>query len=128
MWEINLGSIGKGYALDRAGELLRDEWQISSVLLQGGHSSVLAMGCQPGEERGWPVGVRHPWNPDVRLGVVYLKDRALGTSAATHKHLEYNGRKLGHVTVLLPGPDAAARAEQSRQALDRIRAIWPNPA
>ena len=58
---------------------------------------------------------------------------ALNKLPQTHLHWygkspETPGRKLGHVTVLLPGPDAAARAEQSRQALDRIRAIWPNPA
>ena len=41
---------------------------------------------------------------------------------------ETPGRKLGHVTVLLPGPDADARAEQSSQALRQVRAIWPNPS
>ena len=41
---------------------------------------------------------------------------------------ETPGRKLGHVTVLLPGPDADARAEQSSQALRHVRAIWPNPS
>ena len=29
--------------------------------------------------------------------MVRLRDRALGTSAATFQHLEYNGRKLGHI-------------------------------
>src|SRR5262245_40683895 len=37
--EINLGSIGKGYALDRVAALLRGEWNLTSALLQGGHSS-----------------------------------------------------------------------------------------
>ena len=41
---------------------------------------------------------------------------------------ETPGRKLGHVTVLLPGPDADARAEQSSQALRQVRTIWPNPS
>ena len=41
---------------------------------------------------------------------------------------ETPGRKLGHVTFLLPGPDADARAEQSSQALRQVRAIWPNPS
>lgn len=43
------------------------------------------------------------------------------------KSPETPGRKLGHVTVLLSGPDAAARAVQAHEALERIRRIWPNP-
>lgn len=94
--EINFGSIGKGYALDQCVDLLRS-WEIRSCLLHGGHSSVYAMGSEPGSNHGWQVGVRHPWKPDCRLGVIRLKDRALATSSATFQHLEYNGRKLGHL-------------------------------
>jgi thiamine biosynthesis lipoprotein len=94
--EINLGSIGKGYALDRVAASLRRRWNLSSVLLHGGHSSVYAGGSQPGDPRGWAVALRHPWKNE-RLAVVRLRDRALGTSAASFKHLEYQGRKLGHI-------------------------------
>jgi thiamine biosynthesis lipoprotein len=94
--EINLGSIGKGYALDRCGQMLRREHGIASGLLHGGHSSVLAIGYPPGDERGWEVGISHPWEPERRMAMVRLRDRALATSAATFRHLEYNGRKLGH--------------------------------
>src|SRR5262249_33662247 len=67
--EINLGSIGKGYALDRAAETLRRSWNLRAGLLHGGHSSVYAIGSEPGQ-RGWAVGVRHPWEPQRRLAVV----------------------------------------------------------
>jgi thiamine biosynthesis lipoprotein len=95
--EINLGSIGKGHALDEAARLLRSGWNVGSALLHGGLSSVLAVGGQPGKARGWEVGLTHPWEPERRLGLVHLKDRALATSAATFRHLEYNGKKLGHI-------------------------------
>jgi thiamine biosynthesis lipoprotein len=95
--EINLGSIGKGYALDRVGELLRNEWGLKAALVHGGHSSVFALGAPPGDGRGWTVGLRHPWRPEQRLALLRLRDRGLGTSAATFQHLEYNGRKLGHI-------------------------------
>jgi FAD:protein FMN transferase len=94
--EINLGSIGKGYALDRVAACLRRRWNLSSALLHGGHSSVYAVGSQPGNPRGWAVSLRHPWK-DARLAVVRLRDRALGTSAASFQHLEHQGRKLGHI-------------------------------
>jgi FAD:protein FMN transferase len=95
--EINFGGIGKGYALDRAAKLLAREWEPSSALLHGGSSSVRAIGTPPGQPRGWPIAVKHPWDPDCRLGTVYLDHAGLGTSAATFQHFEYNGRKLGHL-------------------------------
>ena len=95
--EINLGGIGKGYALDRAADLLAGEWGASSALLHGGLSSVRAVGTPPGQPRGWPVAIKHPWDEDRRLGTLYLDGRAMGTSAATFQHFEYNGRKLGHL-------------------------------
>src|SRR5579885_2810495 len=51
--EINLGAIGKGYALDRVAELLTEKWKNSTALLHGGFSSVYAKGCPPGNRRGW---------------------------------------------------------------------------
>src|SRR5204862_8363223 len=72
-------------------------WISSSGLLRGGHSSVSARGTEPGSENGWVVGISHPWDTARRLALVRLRDQALGTSAATFRHLEYNGRKLGHI-------------------------------
>ncbi|MBY0309236.1 MAG: FAD:protein FMN transferase, partial [Phycisphaerales bacterium] len=92
--EINLGAVGKGYALDRAAELLRTDWGVTSALLHGGGSSVYAIGHPPGEGRGWPVRLRHPTDEDAGIGMVWLRDRGLGVSAATFQHFEYNGRKL----------------------------------
>jgi len=93
--ELNFGSIGKGYALDRGAEILRARG-VRSALLHGGGSSVSAIGCQPNQPSGWPVGIRHPWR-DGRLGIVHLRDRSLGTSAATYQHFEYNKKRLGHL-------------------------------
>jgi FAD:protein FMN transferase len=111
--EINLGSIGKGYALDRMARLLRAEWSISRMLLHGGTSSVYAGGGLPDEERGWQGAILHPWDRQRRLARVWLRDRALGTSAATHQHLEYNGQKLGHLLDPRTGWPASGIASAS---------------
>lgn len=95
--EINLGGIGKGYALDRVAAILKKDRKVSSALLHGGRSSVYAIGTEPGTNRGWAVGVRHPWDEKRRLAVVRLCDRALATSAASYQHLEHAGRRLGHI-------------------------------
>jgi thiamine biosynthesis lipoprotein len=94
---INLGSIGKGYALDRMAELLARQWNLPAMLLHGGSSSVYAKGSLHEDGRGWLVQIRHPWQPDRFLAGVWLCDRALGTSAATFQYLEHEGKKLGHV-------------------------------
>jgi thiamine biosynthesis lipoprotein len=118
--EINLGSIGKGYALDRAAELLRSERGIGSALLHGGMSSVLAIGSPPGHARGWAVSLRHPWAESRSIGVVHLRNRALGTSAATFQHFAYNGRTLGHLLDPRKGWPA--------EGLQQVSAIAPTAA
>jgi FAD:protein FMN transferase len=95
--EINLGSIGKGYSLDRVARLLRSKYGVKSALLNGGNSSVLAVGTPPNDPRGWAVGLRDPAAPERRLAVVRLRGRAMATSAATYQRFEYNGRRLGHL-------------------------------
>ena len=95
--ELNLGAVGKGFALDRAAELLRSRWGVRSALLHGGSSSVYAIGHPPGEPRGWGVKLLHPIEEDRSLGTLWLRDCGLGTSAATFQYFDYNGRKLGHL-------------------------------
>ena len=51
--KLDLGGIGKGYAIDRMAEVL-DEWDIRQALIHGGHSSVLALDAPPGLD-GWPL-------------------------------------------------------------------------
>lgn len=93
---INLGAVGKGYALDRVVRLLRHEG-VSAGLVHGGQSSVFAFGAEPGVARGWQVGLAHPETPSERLGIFHLRDRGVGISAATYQFFEKEGRKMGHI-------------------------------
>ncbi|MBI2826080.1 MAG: FAD:protein FMN transferase [Planctomycetia bacterium] len=95
--ELNLGAIGKGYALDRAAELLGAAG-VGDFLLHGGQSSVLARGSQaPRASGGWSVGVGDPLRPAVRLAEVYLRDRALATSGASQQFFRHAGKRYGHI-------------------------------
>ncbi len=55
---LDLGGIGKGYAVDRMAEVL-DEWEINRVLLHGGFSSVMALE-PPEDSGGWPLMLSRP--------------------------------------------------------------------
>ncbi len=54
--QLDLGAVGKGYALDCMAATLR-EWGITAACLNAGGSSVLALGADAPPESGWPVGL-----------------------------------------------------------------------
>lgn len=95
--EINLGSIGKGYSLDRCAELLEARG-IADFMLHGGLSSILARGSHGGTAgQGWWVGLRDPLRPEQRLGEIRLRNRALATSGSGKQFFYYEGRRYGHI-------------------------------
>ncbi len=95
--EINLGSIGKGFALDRCAEEFESEG-IDDFLIHGGQSSVLARGSRLGvEQGGWWVALGHPFREGQRLGEIRLVDRALATSGSGNQYFHLRGRRYGHI-------------------------------
>ena len=89
---IDLGAIGKGYAVDRAIAVLRAQG-IRSALVDAGGSTVYAMGTPPGQP-GWPVTLRDP-SHRVPARVV-LHDTAVSTSEQSAPSLLGGGR-AGHI-------------------------------
>ncbi len=75
---VDLGGIGKGYALDRMADQLRD-WSVDSALLHSGQSTVLALGTPSGLS-GWPVSLRDPMSQSQTLATLLLCDRAISGS------------------------------------------------
>ncbi len=76
--QIDLGGIGKGYAVDRVAELLRD-WSIDVALISGGYSSVLALDAPPGK-KGWPLTLTNPAGRKEILARPFLQKAALSSS------------------------------------------------
>jgi thiamine biosynthesis lipoprotein len=112
--EFNLGAIGKGYAIDRAASILRNLYGIRSALVQGGQSSLYALGAPPGDPRGWQVAIGDPCRPGRTVATVWLRDRALGTSGSDHQYFVHAGRRYGH--VLDPRTGVPARGALSASA------------
>ncbi|MCH8047477.1 MAG: FAD:protein FMN transferase [Planctomycetes bacterium] len=110
--EINLGSIGKGYALDRAAEVLHEQ-QVNDFIWHGGQSSVLAAGSGDATvdnddgEPGWTVGIRHPIWKDRRVAEIRLCDAALATSGSGSQYFHHAGRRYGHILDPRSGHPAA---------------------
>ena len=97
--EINLGSIGKGYALDCCSDLL-EEAEIHDYIVHGGLSSIVARGSrhpQRTDSSGWRVALRHPLKPEKRLAEIRLRDCALGTSGSANQFFYHQGKRLGHI-------------------------------
>jgi len=95
--ELNLNSIGKGYALDRAAELM-DTQGAADYLLHGGRSSVVSRGCNRADpDHGWTLGLCHPKHAGQRLAEFYLHDRALATAGGATQCFTHNGRHYSHL-------------------------------
>lgn len=105
--ELNLGAVGKGYALDRASEKLANR-MIDDFLIHGGQSSILASGSRSGEPSGWRVAIRHPLRPERALAECRLRDQALGTSGSGVQHFHHGGKRFGHLLDPRSGQPAEA--------------------
>jgi len=97
---LDLGAIGKGYAVERAANFLR-EAGVESGLIHGGTSTVYAIGHPPDSEF-WKVAIETP--PAVvdvkgfpELPTVSLRDEAMSVSAMWGRSFQADGTTFGHV-------------------------------
>jgi len=91
--KIDLGGIGKGYAVDRVADLLKAAGVISGLINFGG-SSIYAIGSPPGQQ-GWEIGLQ---GTDGKLrGLTYLRDMALSTSGSMGHSWMVGGKRYGHL-------------------------------
>jgi thiamine biosynthesis lipoprotein len=91
---LDLGSIGKGWAVDQAVAALRDEG-IASGLVDVGRN-VYALGTPDERSDGWPVGVLHPASGAIDR-VFPLRDQAVASSGNAEQHHRLGGREVGHL-------------------------------
>ncbi len=146
---IDLGAIGKGYAVDRAAAVLRS-YGIDRALINAGGSTIFAMGSPPGRA-AWVVHLR---DPSGKLGPeVSLNGNSVSTSEQTHD-LEPGNTPFGHIidpakglpvktsysvsvvagtatasdalstTLLLMGP---VRGKALVRKLSHVAAVWISP-
>ncbi|HXK12830.1 MAG TPA: FAD:protein FMN transferase [Vicinamibacteria bacterium] len=95
---LDLGGIGKGYAVDRVAELL-GEWEVGRAVVHGGFSSVVALEAPLGQD-GWPLTLSEPAGGRV-LVRLSARRRALSASGT---------RKGAHILDPRTGRPVPARA------------------
>src|SRR5699024_5801561 len=76
--ELDPGGIGKGYAVERVAELLR-EAGVKAGMIDAGSSTIYGLGTPPGSE-GWSFYVSIPYNFHNSLSTVMLRNQAHTTS------------------------------------------------
>ncbi|OHB77650.1 MAG: hypothetical protein A2Z25_04690 [Planctomycetes bacterium RBG_16_55_9] len=109
--QVDLGGIGKGYAVDRVAELLR-QWSIETALISGGYSSVLALEAPPGT-KGWPLTLSDPADHRRILARPHLRAGALGGSGV---------QKGGHIISPRTGRPVESKRAAWSYAPDAVTA------
>jgi FAD:protein FMN transferase len=91
---IDLGGIAKGYAVDRAVDVLRG-WGIRHALVNAG-GDLFALGRSPGGDP-WRVGIQSPDSMHALAATIPLEDRALATSGDYQQFFAHGGRRYHHL-------------------------------
>ena len=105
---INLGGIGKGYAVDRAVALLRDRGFSDFIIQAGGD---LYVSGTKGDQ-GWRVGIRDPRGArDATFALTEIEDRTFSTSGDYERYMVSGGVRYHH--ILDPRTGQPARRSRS---------------
>ena len=91
--QIDLGGYAKGYALDRAIDILKKEGTQNALINIGGN--IIALG-----ERGnrpWRIGIQHPRKPSAIAVMDIYNGEAIGTSGDYQRYFEKAGQRYCHI-------------------------------
>ncbi|MDR4508327.1 MAG: FAD:protein FMN transferase [Candidatus Brocadiaceae bacterium] len=92
--KIDPGAIGKGYAVDRALDVVR-KFDINNACINLG-GNIYVLGTPPGKN-AWKIGVQHPRNKNKILGYLELSNEATATSGDYERFFEIDGKRYSHI-------------------------------
>ena len=92
--QIDLGGIAKGYAVDRAIEVLRKNGIRQALVNAGG--DLYALGSGQGGKK-WQVGIQDPRQEGKLLGIIKVKDIGVATSGDYQRYFTLEGRRFSHI-------------------------------
>jgi len=94
--ELDPGGIGKGYAVDRMVDVLKQKG-VGAALVAGSGSSIYGLGAPPEEPKGWRIDIKDPWDIRKSLAEVYLRDMSMSTSGSYEKFFRAEGKTYAHI-------------------------------
>jgi len=94
--ELDPGGIGKGYAVDRMVDVLKQKG-VTIALVAASGSSIYGLGAPPEEPRGWRIVIRDPRNERKSVAEVFLKNESMSTSGSYEKFFRAEGRLYSHI-------------------------------
>ena len=109
---IDLGGIAKGWAVDRAAEML-GAWSAALVDAGGDIRASAAPGGEP-----WPIAIEDPFDNTRDLGIIRLAEGAVATSSVGRRRWQRDGQMMHHLIDPRTG-------EPSRSDLHTVTAIAP---
>jgi FAD:protein FMN transferase len=109
---IDLGGIAKGWAVDRAAEML-GAWSAALVDAGGDIRASAAPGGEP-----WPIAIEDPFDNTRDLGVIRLAEGAVATSSVGRRRWQRHGQMMHHLIDPRTG-------EPSRSDLHTVTAVAP---
>ena len=92
--QLDLGSVAKGFAVDRAADVLR-RWGIDKAIVVAG-GDIYALGSAPDGEP-WTIGIQSPDDDRAIAGTLLLENRAVATSGTYRQFFRHRGRRYHHI-------------------------------
>lgn len=92
--KIGFGAVGKGYAADKAKELLLQKGVSGGIINASGDMNT--WGKQP-NGREWMVAITNPMNKDKAFALLPLNQGAVVTSGDYEKFVNFNGKRYAHI-------------------------------
>jgi FAD:protein FMN transferase len=91
---LHLGAIAKGYAVDRAINILQESNIHHAFINAGG--DLKAIGKRP-DQTAWKIGLQHPRKPESILASFSLSGKAIATSGDYQKYFNHEGIRYHHI-------------------------------
>jgi FAD:protein FMN transferase len=91
---IDIGGLGKEYAVDRVMDAARDSG-VDDILIDFGHD--IRVRGAPAEGGPWKIGIEDPFDPGQCKCGVAVSERAVATSGDYIRNFESDGRRYGHI-------------------------------
>lgn len=98
--EIDLGGLGKEYAVDRVAGLLSQNSKVPIMVNFGGDVRVAGANEM---SRAWTIGIESPSQENQALGQIDIREGGVATSGDAQRYCLHRGVRMGHILNPLTG-------------------------